>query len=37
MKGIERRASLNEGSARAAKSYKANIASLISEKAVLRA
>ena len=37
MKGLARRASLNEGSARTAKSYKAKVASLTSEKADLRA
>ena len=37
MKGLARRASLNEGSARAAKSYKAKVASLTSKKADLRA
>ena len=37
MKGLARRASLNESSARAVKSYKAKIASLTSEKAGLRA
>ena len=37
MKGLVRRASLIEGSARAAKSYKAKVASLISERAGLRA
>ena len=37
MEGLTRRASLNEGSARAAKSYKAKVASLTSEKAGLQA
>ena len=37
MKGLARRVSLNEGSARAAKSYKGKDASLTSEKASLRA
>ena len=37
MKGLARRASLNEGSARVAKSYKAKVASLTSKKAGLRA
>ena len=37
MKGLVRRASLTEGSARVAKSYKAKVASLISERAGLRA
>ena len=37
MKGLARRVSLNEGSAKAAKSYKAKVASLTSEKAGLRA
>ena len=37
MKGLARRAILNEGFARAAKSYKAKVASLTSEKASLRA
>ena len=36
-KGLERRASLNEGSAKAAKSYKAKVASLTSERAGLQA
>ena len=36
-KGLSRRASLTEGSAKAAKSYKAKVASLTSEKASLRA
>ena len=33
MKGLARRANLNEGSAKAAKSYKAKVASLTYEKA----
>ena len=37
MKGLARRVNLNEGSARATKSYKAKDASLTSEKAGLRA
>ena len=37
MKGLARRASLNEGSAKMVKSYKAKVASLTSEKARLRA
>ena len=37
MKGLARRASLTEGSAKAAKSYKAKVASLTSERAGLRA
>ena len=37
MKGLARRASLNEGSAKTVKSYKAKVASLTSEKARLRA
>ena len=37
MKGLARRASLNEGAAKAAKSYKAKVASLTSKKADLRA
>ena len=37
MKGLARRASLTEGSARAAKSYKAKVASLTSERAGLQA
>ena len=37
MKGLARRASLTEGSARAAKSYKAKVASLTAERAGLRA
>ena len=37
MKGMARRANLNEGSARAAKSYKAKVASLTSKKASLQA
>ena len=37
MKGLAKRASLNEGSARAMMSYKAKVASLTSEKADLRA
>ena len=37
MKGLTRRANLNEGSDRAAKSYKAMVASLTSEKAGLQA
>ena len=37
MKGLARRASLTEGSARAAKSYKAKVASLTSERAGLLA
>ena len=37
MKGLARRASLNEGSARAVKSYKAKVASLTFEKVGLRA
>ena len=36
-KGLARRASLTEGSARAAKSYKAKVTSLTSERASLRA
>ena len=36
-KGLARRASLTEGSARAAKSYKAKVASLTSERAGLQA
>ena len=36
-KGLERRASLTEGSARVAKSYNAKVASLTSERAGLRA
>ena len=36
-KGLAKRASLNEGSVRAAKSYKAKVTSLTSEKAGLRA
>ena len=36
-KGLSRRASLTEGSARAAKSYKAKVASLTSERAGLQA
>ena len=36
-KGLERRASLTEGSAKAVKSYKAKFASLTSERADLRA
>ena len=36
-KGLERRASLTEGSAKAAKSYKAKVASLTSERAGLQA
>ena len=36
-KGLERRASLTEGSSRAAKSYKAKVASLTSERVGLRA
>ena len=36
-KGLERRASLTEGSVRAAKSYKAKVASLTSERAGLQA
>ena len=36
-KGLARRASLTEGSAKAAKSYKAKVASLTSERAGLRA
>ena len=36
-KGLARRASLTEGSTKAAKSYKATVASLTSEKAILRA
>ena len=36
-KGLARRASLTEGSARAAKSYKAKVAFLTSERAGLRA
>ena len=36
-KGLARRASLTKGSARAAKSYKAKVASLTSERADLRA
>ena len=36
-KGLARRAGLTEGSARAAKSYKAKVASLTSERAGLRA
>ena len=37
MKGLARRASLNEGSTRVAKSYKAKVSSLTSEKTGLRA
>ena len=37
MKGLTRRANLNEGSDRATKSYKAMVASLTFEKAGLRA
>ena len=37
MKGLARRASLTEGSAKAAKSYKAKVAFLTSERADLRA
>ena len=37
MKGLTRRASLNQGSTRAAKSYKAKVASLTFEKADLQA
>ena len=37
MKGLARRDNLNEGFARAAKSYKAKVTSLTSEKAGLRA
>ena len=37
MKGLARRASLTEGSARAAKSYKTKVASLTSERAGLQA
>ena len=37
MKGLARRASLTEGSAKAAKSYKAKVASLTSERASLQA
>ena len=37
VKGLARRASLTEGSARAAKSYKAKVASLTSERAGLQA
>ena len=37
MKGLAKKASLNEGSAREARSYKAKVASLTSEKADLRA
>ena len=36
-KGLARRASLTEGSAKAVKAYKAKVASLTSEKAGLRA
>ena len=36
-KGLARRASLTEGSARASKSYKAKVSSLTSERAVLQA
>ena len=36
-KGLARRANLNEGSARAAKSYKAKVASPTSERACLQA
>ena len=36
-KGLARRASLSEGSAKAMKSYKAKVASLTSERASLRA
>ena len=36
-KGLARRANLTEGSSRAAKSYKAKVASLTSERAGLRA
>ena len=36
-KGLEKRASLTEGSAKAAKSYKAKVASLASKRAGLRA
>ena len=36
-KGLAMRASLSEGSAKAAKSYKAKVASLTSERASLRA
>ena len=37
MKGLARRASLTEGSAKAAKSYKAKVASLTFERADLQA
>ena len=37
MKGLARRASLTEGSTKAAKSYKAKVASLTSERANLQA
>ena len=37
VKGLARRASLTEGSAKAAKSYKAKVASLTSERASLQA
>ena len=37
MKGLARRANLNEGSAREAKSYKAKVASLTFKRADLRA
>ena len=37
MKGLARRASLTEGSAKATKSYKAKVASLTSERASLQA
>ena len=37
MKGLEKRANLTEGSAKAAKSYKAKVTFLTSERADLRA